>query len=303
MRRTYHLLDVFTQHKLTGNPLAVVLDSEGLDAGRMQEIAREFNLSETVFVLPPQDPVNTARLRIFTPAGELPFAGHPTVGTAMLLASQRAPEMLGTRDVGVVLEEAIGPVSCTVRRVKGLGIRASFELPHLPESLGAPAANALIAEALGLAEEDIGFGTHSPSIYSAGLPYACVPVAGLATIARAVPNLALFDTVFGTQGRAATYLYTGDTVEVGHTFHARMFGLGLGVREDPATGSAAAAFAGAIMQFERLADGDHTFHIEQGYEMGRPSLITLGLDVANGALTGASIGGYAVAVAQGTLDL
>jgi trans-2,3-dihydro-3-hydroxyanthranilate isomerase len=300
--RAYYLLDVFTQHPLSGNPLAVVLDSEGLDAQHMQAIAREFNLSETVFILPPHDPVNTARLRIFTPTGELPFAGHPTIGSAALLASLRAGDLIGTRDVLVVLEEIVGTVHCTVRRVKGEGIRASFVLPQLPEEIGAPSASDLIARALGLEEADIGFVGHQPSVFSAGLPFTYVPVAGLATIARAAPVYPLFDTIFGAH-RPAVFVYTGDTADAKHTFHARMFGSGLGVHEDPATGSAAAGFAGVLMQFQALADGDHTILIEQGYEMGRPSLITLGLDISGGVLTEASIGGFAVVTARGTLDL
>jgi len=305
LKRPYYLLDVFTQTPLAGNPLAVVIESSGLDARRMQKIAGEFNLSETVFVFDPVDPVNTARLRIFTTVKELPFAGHPTVGTAALLAELRAPEYLKSRDVGVVLEEAIGTISCTVRRpplskMQGGATVAHFDLPKLPECFGAPAPNAKIAAALGLQEADIGFSAHLPSLFTAGLPATLVPVKDLATIAGACPNLALCDETFG---ETAIYLYTNETSEAGNAYHARMFGPSLGVFEDPATGSAAAALAGALMAFEKPKDGGHTIQIEQGYELERPSLIILGLEVAGGVLQSASIGGPSVIVGQGTIDL
>ncbi len=135
MTRRFFTLDVFAETALAGNPLAVVLDSEGLDDRRMQAIAREFNLSETVFVFEPRNPVNTARARIFTPARELPFAGHPTVGTAALIAHMRAPDLLATQDMRIVLEEGIGDVVCVVRQRKGRALAANFDLPKLPQRL------------------------------------------------------------------------------------------------------------------------------------------------------------------------
>jgi trans-2,3-dihydro-3-hydroxyanthranilate isomerase len=300
LKRPYYLLDVFTDVPLAGNPLAVVLESSGLDAERMQKIAHEFNLSETVFILDPHDPVNTARLRIFTTVKELPFAGHPTVGTAALLAELRAPEHLKSRHVGVVLEEPIGIVSCTVRRPQGSATLAHFDLPKLPEQAGTAAPKARIAAALGLAEADLGFGAHQPALYSAGLPTMLVPVKDLATIARARPDLSLFGEIFG---ETAVYLYTTETCEKENDLHARMFGPALGVFEDPATGAAAASLAGALMIFEKPENGDHTVRIEQGFEMGRPSLIVLGMTVADGVLQNASIGGPVVVIGQGTIDL
>lgn len=174
MSRPYFVLDVFTDTALAGNPLAVVIEADGLDEARMQAIAREFNLSETVFVLDPRDPVNSARVRIFTPVRELRFAGHPTVGAAVLLAGLRAPEVLARQDLALVIEEAIGPVHCIVRKNKGT-TRASFTLPRLPEPAGEVAADEAIAAALGLAPEDIGFGVHRPCIMSAGNPFTFVP--------------------------------------------------------------------------------------------------------------------------------
>ncbi|MDB5508603.1 MAG: PhzF family phenazine biosynthesis protein [Hyphomicrobiales bacterium] len=303
MRRKFYTLDVFTEEALSGNPLAVVRDAQGLDATRMQKIAREFNLSETVFLFPPRDPANTARLRIFTPTRELPFAGHPTVGAAILIAEMDAPELLAREDLQVVLEEEVGDICCTVRHVKGRAPRASFTLPRLPQKAGEASSAAKIAAALGLDVEDIGFEGHEPCLYSAGNPFAFVPLASRDAVARAWPNLSAWGEAFGQMERPAAFLYCRETVKPAHAFHARMFAPGLGVTEDPATGSAVAAFAGVIMAFEPPADGSHGFTIEQGFEMGRPSLITLGLEVEGGVLIEASIGGCAVIVQQGTIDL
>jgi trans-2,3-dihydro-3-hydroxyanthranilate isomerase len=299
MKRRFFTLDVFTDQALAGNPLAVVLDSAGLDTARMQAIAREFNLSETTFALEPRDPVNTAALRIFTPARELPFAGHPTIGSAVIIAVERAPEMLGRGDLQIVLEEEVGPVRCGVQR-KGNAYFASFGLPALPFIVPGAPDGTDAAAALGLAASDIGFDRHRISRYSCGTPYTLVPVAGLEAIARAAPDLARFRDVFGETG---VFLYTRETKGADNAVHTRMFAPQFGIVEDPATGSAAAAFAGVAQEFEAPEDGTHTITIEQGFEMGRPSLIDLTMDVAGGKLTAGEIGGSAVIVSQGTIDV
>ena len=300
MTRRFFTLDVFAETALAGNPLAVVLDCEGLDDRRMQAIAREFNLSETVFVFEPRNPVNTARVRIFTPARELPFAGHPTVGTAALIAHIRAPDLLAAQDMRIVLEEGIGDVVCVVRHRKGRALAANFDLPKLPQRLEAPPPpTPEIARGLGLGPEDIGFDRHEPSLFTAGAPYLFVPVRSLDAIGRARPA----DMRWNADGGPATFLYTSEVVEAGSAYHARMFAGGWGVTEDPATGSAAAAFAGVTVAFDRPSDGEHVLTIEQGYEMGRPSLIALGLEVEGGELRSASIGGSAVIVSSGALEL
>jgi trans-2,3-dihydro-3-hydroxyanthranilate isomerase len=300
MTRRFFTLDVFTETPLAGNPLAVVLDAEGLDDARMQAIAAEFNLSETVFVFEPQNPINTASVRIFTPARELPFAGHPTVGTAALLAHVRSPDALAVQDLTIVLEERVGDIVCVVQHRAGRELIAHFELPKLPERLeAAPPSRAAIAEGVGLEPGDIGFDRHEPSLYSAGAPYLFIPVRSLEAIGRARPGAMSWA---GKDGPAA-YLYTKEVVEPGSTYHARMFAGGWGVTEDPATGSAAAAFAGVALTFDRPGDGDQRLTIEQGFEMGRPSLITLGFAIDGGMLRSASIGGSAVVVSSGALDL
>jgi trans-2,3-dihydro-3-hydroxyanthranilate isomerase len=300
MARLFQTLDVFTETALAGNPLAVVLDAEGLDDARMQAIAAEFNLSETVFVFEPTNPINTARVRIFTPKRELPFAGHPTIGTAALIAHLRVGDLLVAQDVRIVLEEAVGDVICSARHRRGKALAAYFDLPKLPERLGArPPPKAEIAAGLGLEPSDIGFGAHDPSLFSAGAPYLFVPIRSLEAVGRAAPGAMSWSTKDGP----GTFLYTSEAARDGSAYHARMFAPAWGVAEDPATGSAAAAFAGVVHAFDRPTDGEHTLTIEQGFEMGRPSLIALGLTIDSGALSGATIGGSVVIVSSGSLDL
>jgi trans-2,3-dihydro-3-hydroxyanthranilate isomerase len=295
MQRRFATLDVFTVRRFAGNPLAVVLDGEGIDDAAMQAIAREFNHPETVFVLPPGDAGHRARLRIFTPARELPFAGHPTVGTAVLL---------GLRDGGgpgheFVLQEGIGPVRCTLEARGAAHGSARFALPQLPAETGSPAEAATLAAALGLAPADVGFGAFRPARWSAGIPITFVPAARLAAVRDCRPDPSRLVAACGDD---PVYLFCRETADPGHAFHARMFAPALGIREDPATGSAAAAFAGLLAASDRLADGEHAIAIEQGYEMGRPSVIRLALAVAGGRLAAASIAGDAVIVTEGTIE-
>ena len=297
MPRRYVTLDVFTERLFAGNPLAVVLDAEGLDAAAMQTIAREFNLSETVFVLPPADARHRASLRIFTPARELPFAGHPTVGAAVLLAL-RAETRADAQAFG--LEEQIGTVACIVETNGEAAGRARFRVPRLPEALPGASEEAAAAWALGLDPAEIGFDRHAPSRHSAGIAFDFVPVTTRDAVARARPADGAFSKVFGSEHPAA-FVYTRETSRAGHHFHARMFAPGMGIAEDPATGSAVAAFAGVLMQFEPLGDGEHSLTVEQGYEMGRPSDIALQIVIRDGALVSAEIGGDAVIVAEGTI--
>jgi trans-2,3-dihydro-3-hydroxyanthranilate isomerase len=298
MRRRFVTLDVFTDKRFAGNPLAVVLEPDGLDTAAMQTIAREFNLSETVFVFPPEDKTHRARVRIFTPVSELPFAGHPTVGTAVLLGRIDG----GTHGRDFVLELNIGPVPCTVTPAEPECGHARFDLPRLPAEVGAPADNAAIAAALGIDAADIGFDGLKAARWSAGAPYTMVPVRGLDAIKRCRVDSATWDKAFGFDAHAAAYMVCRETATPGHAFHTRMFAPRQGVPEDPATGSAAAAFAGYLAAHGGYADGRQKLVIEQGYEMGRPSLIELTLRIVSGKLAGASIGGGAVVVSEGTIE-
>lgn len=296
MPRRYEVFDVFTDRPLAGNPLAVVLDAADLDDEAMQKIAREFNLSETVFVLPTENPAHSAAVRIFTPARELPFAGHPTVGTAVCLAKARF-DGPGEHDAVIVLEEKVGPIRCGVRISDSVGF-AEFDCPKLPERAGEPAPKEFIAAAVDLAPTDIGFENNVPSGWSAGVPYHFVPVRNMAALARSRPSRPNWTRAFGSDG---AFLYTRETEGHDHAFRARMFAPEHGIDEDPATGSAVAAFPGAIQEFDAMPDGEHAMVIEQGFEMGRPSLIRLEFTVAGGELSNVRIGGNAVRVAEGAL--
>lgn len=300
--RRYRIYDVFSRDRLAGNPLAVVLDGEGLDASIMQRIAGEFNLSETTFVQPADGTMHSARVRIFTPRIELPFAGHPTIGTAVALAEADAP---GTGQTSIlVLEEEVGSVRCAVTTGEEDAF-AEFDLPRLPEETGFAAEPEAVAAALGLSHHEIGFENHTISAWSAGVPYVCVPVANLEAAAKVRLDPALWRALAPEECGVAgdPYVYCRETVNHDCAFHARMFAPDAGIAEDPATGSAAAAFAGAIMRFDEPVDGSHGMWIEQGIEMGRPSRMRLEFDVGDGRIESARIGGHAVLAAEGFLHL
>jgi trans-2,3-dihydro-3-hydroxyanthranilate isomerase len=296
--RRYQVLDVFTDQPLAGNPLGVVLDAQGLDDKSMLRIANEFNLSETIFIVAPETVGHAARLRIFTPHFEMPFAGHPTVGGAIAVALRD-----GIGAGILVLEENIGLVRCVVNN-GGASPFAEFTLPKLPVAAPFNISREAAAAALGRDPHEIGFENHAVDAWDAGVPYVTIPVANLDVAAKARLNadawLDLTGALTGARAPAA-YVYCRHTVLHDSSFHCRMFAGHIGLVEDPATGSAAAAFAGAIMHFDRLLEGSHEFWIEQGLEIDRPSRIRLVLDVQNDALNSARIGGHAVVVAEGTL--
>lgn len=295
MARHFVTLDVFTAQPFAGNPLAVVMDADGLDTAAMQAIAREFNLPETVFVLPPSSQSSRARLRIFTPVRELPFAGHPTVGTAVLLGA------LEGEGGDLVLEERIGLLRCSVERIDGERGRARFLLPQEPRPGDEVEDAAPIAAALGLTLDDLGCDAFAPANWSAGNMLTFVPVRGLDAISRACPQPGSWDSAFPANERLGAYLFCRETVDAAHQFHARMFAPAFGVPEDPATGSAAAAFAGLLAHDGGIPAGKHRVAIEQGYEMGRPSVIQLELTMHAGRLNSAYVGGEAVRVMQGII--
>ena len=296
MNHQFVTLDVFTTQRFAGNPLAVVFDADGLSDAAMQTIAREFNLSETVFVNAAQSTAYRAALRIFTPARELPFAGHPTVGTAVALALRDGVK----GEAAFILNEKVGPVPCRVTVNASDHGFAVFDLPRLPACVGEGAPLAIMAAALRVPESAIGFGVHRPALYSAGNPFTMIPLKTRAAVDLAVLDRDAFAQMERGDAKNA-FFYCAEPTDKAHHFYARMFAPSLGVGEDPATGSAVAAFAGVIMDFEKPGDGVHRYIIEQGYRMGRPSQIELTLDVQNGALIKASIGGGAVVVSQGVL--
>ena len=305
MSRRYAVYDVFTDRRLAGNPLAVVFDADGLDDAQMQAIAGEFNLSETVFVKPPRNPAHAAKLRIFTPVDELPFAGHPTVGAAVAIAEMLNREAGRPLDLVSVLEENIGPVRCAVRLPASGAAFAEFDVPRRSVRLDAVLDRQAIADAFGLKMSQIGFENHIPSLWSAGVAFVMVPVHDLVAASSAEFDPVLWQCCvpFADGRLASAYLYCRGGVNHLARFHARMFPAEIGIGEDPATGSAVAALSGAIQLFDQLVDGHHPILIEQGIEMERPSFIHLHLDVADGEIAGARIGGQAIRIASGTLEL
>src|ERR1041384_4987344 len=206
MRRRFVTLDVFTEKRCAGNPLAVVLEPEGLDDAGMQTVAREFNFPETVCVFAPENKAHRAKLRIFTPARELPFAGHPTVGTAVLLG-----RIDGSASRDFVLEEKIGLVPCQISSTGPDTGRARFNLPRLPEPAGKVGNDAAIAAALSISAGDIGFGGFKPAFWSAGNPFAFVPLASLDAIRRCRAVEANWNDAFGSESHNAAYMFCRQT--------------------------------------------------------------------------------------------
>ena len=305
MVRNYSVYDVFTENKLAGNPLAVIFDGDDLSDEAMQSIAREMNLSETVFVCRSTNPAHSASLRIFTPGRELPFAGHPTVGTAIALAERDHAGQGGSLDLVCVLEERVGPVRCAVRLRQQQASFAEFDLPRKSQQINLALDRLGIANALGLQPGELGFENHTPSLWSAGVPFLLIPVRDIGTAGRVEFDPQLWEKTvpFVDGALASAYLYCRGAINHTAKFHARMFASGMGIVEDPATGSAVAALSGAIHHFDRLPDGHHPLIVEQGVEMGRPSLIHLHIDVSGGEIANARIGGQAVRIASGTMEL
>ncbi len=306
MARDYAIYDVFTDRKLAGNPLAVIFDGAGLSDQAMQAIAAEMNLSETVFILPADHASHTARIRIFTPGRELPFAGHPTVGSAIALAERTYHGDAASMDIVSVLEETVGPVRCAVRVRPGEASFAEFDLPRISVSHPEHQLDRQgLADALSVKASAIGFENHLPMVWSAGVPFLLVPLHDVASMESVDFDPQLWERVAPlTEGRlTSAYLYCRGGVHHGAKFHARMFSPDMGISEDPATGSAVAALSGAIHHFDGLPDGHHPMMIEQGVEMGRPSYIHLQVEVKDGGISRARIGGQAVRLATGILDL
>lgn len=287
----FYTLDVFTDRPFHGNPLAVVLDADNLTTDQMQTIAREFNLSETIFVQAPQNPAHTARVRIFFPTAEIPFAGHPTIGCAIHLATTAHK---GDFTADLVLEEEAGLVPVTVTRI-GHNVQAEFTAPVLPRPTGATVPDALIAAALGTTQ--IGFATHRPGVFQGGPRFLYVPVASLDALARARPQEPAWSQLMAAAEVDSAYLYSPGT---DCDYRARMFSPTAGIPEDPATGSASAILAAQLHASGVLKPGTTRFTLHQGVEMGRPSLIHLTIDMDT-KVTAIRISGSAVKVSHGKI--
>ena len=289
--------DVFTQDRYSGNPLAIVRGADGLSDAAMQRIAGEFNLSETIFVQMPEDAAHTAKVRIFTPVHEIPFAGHPTIGCAIMLAEDGAGD--GDFETIVTLEEQAGLVPVTVERTGGCSI-ATLTAPVIPVTIDAPFSAGDAAAAIGLTPPDIGFDTHVAGVAEGGPRFVYVPVRDFDALARAKPSGDAIAAMSDACGTWSVYAYT--TGSNGADYRSRMFAPLGGIPEDPATGSATALLAAHLDACGVVADGTTDLLLHQGVEMGRPSRIALGIDRADGALTAVRVGGSAVRVSEGTLE-
>lgn len=301
MERKFHTTDVFTDRPFGGNPLAVVPDGTGIDGAQMQLIAREFNLSETVFVLPPDDPAHAARLRIFTPASELPFAGHPTVGTAIVLAAIGRVSLAG-EVTDIVFEEGVGPVPVSIRARDGEPAFAQLSAARMPEEGPPPPPVDALAEMLSLEPADILDGADRPQAFSCGLPFLFVPLRDRAALSRARLRADRWEALLSNYWAPPVFPFCYGS-GTGPDLHARMFSPGMGVPEDPATGSAVSALAGYLAQRSTAGDGTLRWRIAQGEDMGRPSLLELEADLRGGDVTAVRVGGSAVPVSEGVLHL
>jgi trans-2,3-dihydro-3-hydroxyanthranilate isomerase len=302
--RTYDFVtaDIFTDSIFGGNQLAVLPDAAGLTDDEMLAVTREFNYSESTFVFPPDSPAHTRRVRIFTPGGEVPFAGHPTVGTAFVLAAIGEIPLAG-EETRIVLEEKVGPVPVLVRAQGGTPVFSQLSVAKLPE-IGPPLPErATLAQLLSLDADDLLDGPWAPQVVSCGLPFALIPLRNRAAVARSRLRLEGWERhLKGTPGEMVM-VFAMEGERPGSDVRARMYGPSVAVAEDPATGSACAALGGYLAARESRADGTLRWVVEQGFEMGRPSILEVESDKSGGAITSVRVGGSSVLVCRGRLTI
>lgn len=277
---------MFTTTPFTGNPLAIVEGADDLTTAQMQTIARQFNLSETIFIQRPADPAHTARVRIFFPTAEIPFAGHPTIGCALHLAGDTAKR--------IILEEQAGLVPVTITR-DGAAAFAEFSAPKLPVHHAPVPPHAMITTALGLQLARIG--AYDPGVWQGGPAFLYVPVTDLTSLAAARPCEPAWSELMAAAHVDSAYLYAATPQGI----RARMFSPTAGIPEDPATGSATAILASQLLANSALKDGTTTLHLAQGIETGRPAALRLSIDVAGGQISATRFAGAAVKIADGSI--
>ncbi len=297
----YFTTDVFTNSRFGGNQLAVIPDAREIPEELLLPIAREFNYSETTFVYPPTEEGHTRRVRIFTPGGEVPFAGHPTIGTAIVLAAI-GDVPVGTGETRIVLGENVGPVPVVIRRVHAGGGWAQLSAAKMPE-IGPPVpSRSMLAKMLGLTTDDVMATSERPQAVSCGLPFLIVPLTSVKAVSRARVNVERWEETLGNAWASMIWVYAADPETAERHYRARMFAPGISVPEDPATGSAAVTFAGYLAARARTRTGTLAWTIDQGVEMGRPSRLEIEADKADGAITALRVGGEAVLVSEGTMS-
>jgi trans-2,3-dihydro-3-hydroxyanthranilate isomerase len=295
----YVTLDVFTDKPFGGNQLAVFLDATGIPEASLIEITREFNYSETTFCYPPANPAHEAKVRIFTPGSEVPFAGHPTVGTAIALHARRTQ---GSFDAKLVLEEGVGPVPVSVR-ADGPAPFAQFSVAKLPE-VGPPVpTRTTLAEILSLDPEDLISGVSAPQAVSCGLPFVIVGVKSVKALGRARIRTEKWEATMKSSWAPDLFLFAADPDSGPSNYRARCFVPSMSVPEDPATGSANACLAGFLAARAPERSGTLAWTVMQGVEMGRPSRIEIEADKTDGAIAAVRVGGRAVFVMEGSITL
>jgi trans-2,3-dihydro-3-hydroxyanthranilate isomerase len=303
-RFRYLTADVFTDTPFGGNQLAVFPDARGIPEHRLQDVAREFNYSETTFVYPASDQEHTRRVRIFTPGNELPFAGHPTVGTAHVLAAIGDLALAGD-ETRIVFEELVGPVPVTIRAEAGVPTFCQLSVAKLPEEGPTPPAREQLAAVLGLEPDDLLDGDWAPRGWTCGVPYLFIPVRDRDAVARARVNVERWEQALAGTWAPEPFVFAREGERAGSDLHGRMFAPAFGIPEDPATGSAAVAMAGYLVRRDARRDtgGTLRWRLEQGFEMGRPSILDIEADVAHGEITGVRVGGGSVIVCEGTMNI
>lgn len=306
MSYEFYTADVFTDRLHGGNPLAVLPDARGLSDAQMQAIAREFNYSETVFVFPPNDRNNTRRVRIFTPGVELPFAGHPTVGCAFVLASIGAIQLNGD-ETRIILEEGVGPVPVLIRCKDGKPVFSQLTSAKLPEINDPPPPPETLCEILSLEPSHIvADDMIEPEAVSCGVPYLFIPLKKPEMLSWVKLDVPKWEQSLRSYWAPDMFVFSTDEwsniFEGGH-IRARMFAPAFGIAEDPATGSACAALAGFLALRAETRDGTLRWSVDQGVEMGRPSRLELEVDVKRGQLAAIRVGGSSVLVSSGTLHV
>lgn len=298
MAYRYFICDVFTDSRFSGNQLAVLPEAGGLSDEQMQRIAREFNFSETTFVLPPEAG-HTRRVRIFTPTMEVPFAGHPNIGTAFALATAGELGAIGA-PIRVTFEEKAGLVPITIRKDDGKPIWCELAAPQRL-SLGKTASAETLAAAVSLVPDDIVITRHLPQVASVGLPFLIAELKDRATLERAGSNMSGIDALVAAGMTPDIHLYTHSADEF--DIRARMFAPLDGVPEDPATGSANCALVGLLSHHNEVTDGSFRWRIAQGVEMGRPSLLEASTEKRDGLVVSIRIGGACVLVSEGVIHV